>query len=70
VGVGRASHFAGFEIAAAQILCKNEFFRHLLGENPADFAATASQDPSIAGRSPDAHFKTKFYGLRYRTFDH
>jgi hypothetical protein len=25
-------------------------------ENPADFAATASQDPSIAGRSPDAHF--------------
>jgi hypothetical protein len=26
-------------------------------ENPADFAATGLHDPSIAGRSPDAHFK-------------
>jgi hypothetical protein len=32
-------------------------------QNPADFAATALQDPSIAGRSPDAHFKAEISAL-------
>jgi hypothetical protein len=50
----------GLKLPAAQILCQleNEFSRGTFSaENPADFAATTVAGSSIAGRSPDAHFK-------------